>query len=352
MCANPLTHMDVDTLPDGTSGGSANVVSASSGGMKPNVSRYDFKKPKHAAQGYLHNIHTLHTGFAHELADGLSALVRNRVEVRLLGTDQISLREFFARLDNPTCLSVLSMEALSTAWMVDIQPVVLYPIIDCMLGGGQQSGPLITRRPPTDIELRLASHIGDLLCEELRRAWAPVADFRLKLQRIESNPRAMQMACVDDTAVMVRFGVSLGYRKGLMRLCIPGQVLEPYNDRIFKEPKPAEPKPQSLEAIERIGREVVHSRTEIKAWLAETKITMHDLFGLRVGDIITTQKNVNTPVVVTVAGVPKFHARPGAVRGRKAIVIMEPIAEETKPAQESNADNGASEAKSPNTNSN
>ena len=43
-------------------------------------------------------------------------------------------------------------------------------------------------------------------------------------------------------------------------------------------------------------------------------------------DIITTEKDMNTPIVISVEGQPKYHARPGAFKGRKAIRIDEPLA--------------------------
>jgi len=56
--------------------------------------------------------------------------------------------------------------------------------------------------------------------------------------------------------------------------------------------------------------------------LAESKITTGDLLGLRVGDIITTDTDVNQPLEVAVAGAAKFQASPGAFKGRKAIQIQ------------------------------
>ena len=71
---------------------------------------------------------------------------------------------------------------------------------------------------------------------------------------------------------------------------------------------------------------------EVVVELAETKITTGDLIGLRVGDIITTEKDVNTPIVISVEGLPKFHARAGAFKGRKAIRIDEAMASVGPPA--------------------
>ena len=55
--------------------------------------------------------------------------------------------------------------------------------------------------------------------------------------------------------------------------------------------------------------------------LAQTKIGTGELMSLRVGDVITTQKDVKQPVIVSVEGVPKFRAKIGAFKGQKAIMI-------------------------------
>jgi flagellar motor switch protein FliM len=86
------------------------------------------------------------------------------------------------------------------------------------------------------------------------------------------------------------------------------------------------------------------------AQLADTKISTGDLIGLRVGDIITTEKDTNTPILISVEGVPKYHARVGAFKGRKAIRIDEPLAPPTPPAPKTataNEAGGASKASTP-----
>jgi flagellar motor switch protein FliM len=50
------------------------------------------------------------------------------------------------------------------------------------------------------------------------------------------------------------------------------------------------------------------------------------MLGLRVGDIITTEKDIHEPLDVLVQGVTKFRAKPGAHKGRKAIEIAQTIA--------------------------
>jgi flagellar motor switch protein FliM len=79
------------------------------------------------------------------------------------------------------------------------------------------------------------------------------------------------------------------------------------------------------ENIQRISDRLNGAQVEVVVELAETNISTSDLIGLKVGDIIATEKDVQRPLVVSVEGQPKFHAQPGAFKGRKAIQVVGPI---------------------------
>ena len=55
--------------------------------------------------------------------------------------------------------------------------------------------------------------------------------------------------------------------------------------------------------------------------LAETSITFDELQSLRVGDLITTSKSSDEPVLVSVGGSPKFDGMMGSFRGNRAVLI-------------------------------
>ena len=291
--------------------------------MDVEIATYDFKNPKRASRQLRRALQNLHEGFAKSFAASLGTLVRGEVQVKLAGVEQVRLGEFLAGLDNPTCLNLLKAEPLPGNLLLEIQPSILCPILDRMLGGGS-SGPSV-RRPLTEIELRLAGRITNLLCAELHRAWAGVLDLQFELVRVESSARALQADAPHEAVVRIRFDVTFGDRRGRMHLCLPNKAIEPLADKLavgLPAESPGETLPQSARQI---GRAVGGSRAEVKVCLAETRITTSELIGLRVGDIITTRKDVGSPLVVSVQGVPKFHARPGALKGRKAILITAPL---------------------------
>jgi len=285
---------------------------------------YDFKSPKRANRERLRALQNLHEGFAKRLAASLGTLVRSEVEVKLVGVEQIRFGEFLAGLDNPTCLNLLKAEPLPGSLLLEIQPSILCPILDRMLGGGS-SAPS-ARRPLTEIELRLTGRITNLLCAELRRAWASITDLRFEVVRVESSGRALQAVALHEPVVRMRFDLTFGDRCGRMHLCLPNKAIEPIGDKLTID-LPAESPGEggASDSARQIGRAVRSSRAEVKVCLAETRITTSELIGLRVGDIITTRTDVGSPLVVSVQGVPKFHARPGALKGRKAFLITEPL---------------------------
>src|SRR5271169_169451 len=142
------------------------------------VSPYDFKRPERVGKEQMRALQTLHEGFGRNFGASLSALLRKLVEVKLTSVDQLTYSEFIFSLENPTCFNLLKAEPLEGNLILDINPSILYPIIDRLLGGGREMGAL-ARRPLTEIELRLVARITNLFLEELRHAWENVLDLKL-----------------------------------------------------------------------------------------------------------------------------------------------------------------------------
>src|SRR3989304_1558048 len=87
-------------------------------------------------------------------------------------------------------------------------------------------------------------------------------------------------------------------------------------------------KPPTLQSIQQISSQLTGSVVEVGGGLAETHIATSDLIGLQVGDVITTEKDVHLPLVVSIEGRPKFHAEAGVFKGRKAVQVTESISDQ------------------------
>jgi flagellar motor switch protein FliM len=290
------------------------------------VTAYDFKRPERVGKEQMRALQTLHEGFGRNFGAALSGLLRAIVEVKLTSVDQLTYSEFVFSLENPTCFNLLRAEPLEGNLILDINPSILYPIIDRLLGGGKDSGPL-ARRPLTEIELRLVSRITSLFLDEMRRAWANVIELDLSVERVESNPQLVQIVPPNEVVVLISFELTLQDVRGMVNLCIPFNSIERIGNKLSANNWLAYSRRGATpESIQHIGRGLKGALIELVVELAESKITTGDMLGLRVGDIITTEKDIHEPMDVRVQGVTKFRAKPGAYKGRKAIEIDQTIA--------------------------
>jgi flagellar motor switch protein FliM len=308
---------------------SASGGRASARGGKDKVIPYDFKRPERVGKEQMRALQSLHEGFGRNFGAAVSALLRTIVEVKLTSVDQLTYSEFIFSLENPTCFNLLRAEPLEGHLILDINPSILFPIIDRLLGGGRDAEP-VARRPLTEIELRLVSRITQLFLRELQKAWDNVMRLQLQVERVESNPQLVQIVPPNEVVVLISFELTLSDVRGMMNLCIPFNALERFSMKLsannwvgYSRTAP------SPEVAARLQRELDRARVQLIVTLAETSITTADLVGLRVGDVITTDTDVHSPLRVDVEGVTKFMASPGAFKGHKAIQVQRALEPQT-----------------------
>ncbi len=294
------------------------------------VTPYDFKRPERVGKEQMKALQTLHEGFGRKFAAGLSAMLRTIVEVKLTSVDQLTYSEFIFSLDNPTCFNLLRAEPLEGNLILDINPSILYPMIDRLLGGGRE-GTMLARRPLTDIEQRLVSRVTNLFLKEMKHAWENVVELDLSVVQVESNPQLIQIVPPNEVVVLVCFEVALIEVRGIINLCIPYNSFERIGSKLgstswmtYGSRKQATP-----QSIKKISKSVRNLRVNLKVKLAQTKIKMRELLDLRVGDVICTEKRVDSPLLVSVEGIPKYWAKPGTYKGYIAVEIDETIDDPT-----------------------
>jgi flagellar motor switch protein FliM len=320
-----LSAMESHTAKTATAAPAAGVASAL--GARPparpreKVTPYDFKRPERVGKEQMRALQSLHEGFGRNFGAALSALLRSIVEVKLTSVDQLTYGEFVFSLENPTCFNLLRADPLEGNLILDINPSILYPIVDRLLGGGKDAGP-VSRRPLTEIELRLVGRITNLFLQELKHAWDGVLPLKLSVDRVESNPQLVQIVPPNEVVVLISFELTLGELRGMINLCIPFNAIERVSSRLASNSWVTYGKSSSTpETRAALGHRLDAAQVEVVVTLAETKITTADLIGLRVGDIITTDKDIHLPLDVAVEGASKFHASAGAFKGCKAIRI-------------------------------
>lgn len=335
--ADVLDQSEVDALLAAVDSGamnsapSADVASpqvfGGSGSTRPaiDVQTYDFKRPERVSKDQMRALEALHEGFGRNFGAALSGYLRTIIEVTVAHIEQLTYSEFIHSLPNPTCFNLLKAEQLDGQLCLEISPLIIYPVIDRLLGGSN-ADLFIPQRPLTQIEQRLVQRITDRATQHLSEAWSNLTPVTFSVHDFESNPQLVQIVPPNETVVVVGFELKMGNRAGTMSLCIPYNVIEPIMGVLASQNWFSyQRKTGQDDSLRKLTKNVTSAPVDLRAFLASTSIKLSELMSLAPGDIITTSKPANGEVIVQVEGRNKFTAKVGQYRGSKALRIAKTL---------------------------
>ena len=298
------------------------------GGKKPEdieIREYDFKRPERVSKDQMRALENLHEGFARNFGAALSGFLRTITEVRVASIEQMTFSEFTLGLPNPTSFNVLSIGELEGNMCLEISPLIIYPIIDRLLGGSN-ADLFIPQRPLTDIELRLVQKIIDRALGSLSEAWANITPLTFEMEEFESNPQLVQIVPPNEVVVVVGFEIKMGGRAGTMSLCVPYNAIEPIVDKLSNQTWAAYKRNRHNRQLrDRLAGHLDGAKLTVTSILADTRITLNDLMNLHVGDVILTDKPASAPLALSIGKRRKYIGHLCQFKGNRALKIIRPI---------------------------
>ncbi len=289
------------------------------------VRSYDFKRPERVSKDQMRALQTLHESFARNFGASLSGFLRTIVEVKVANCEQMTYAEFISGLPNPTSFNLIQAKPLEGQICLEISPLIIYPIIDRLLGG-TNAELFIPQRPMTLIETRLIGKVTSRGLTALGEAWESIKPITFEITATESNPQLVQIVPPNEVVVVVGFELKMANRAGTMNLCIPYNVIEPIVSDLssqswFNVPKAG----KAVETKQKIAGTLNRAALTVTGLLAETTITLSDLMNLSVGDFITTERSASSPVVLCVEEERAFLANIGQFKGQRALKVMRAV---------------------------
>src|SRR6202049_2112224 len=186
---------------------------------------YDFRRPDRIAKDQLRARHLLHENFARSLASSLSAYLRAYVAVNLASVEQLSFLEFSQCLPSPSCLVSLDMKPFEGAAVLEINPALVFPIIEMLLGGSARS--LIkVNREITEIEQSVLDGLFRITLHDLKSSWHAVTPLEFAIESYETEPQLLRILAPNEAVVAVSLEVRIGDNSGMMNIGIPSIVIK------------------------------------------------------------------------------------------------------------------------------
>jgi len=234
--------------------------------------------------------------------------------------------EFSNALTEGDVLALVNVETKSKAEEI---PVMFYlsttaglTIMDYLRGGdGSAEINVPSDYTYTDVELHLYEDTVADLISVMGNSWENYIPITFNYTRTEVNPTLAQLIGLDEIVVIVDMKLQFSNSSGRMSICLPAMMLA----NVFTEISKQNPgrKVAGEDNSEEIFDSLRDSSLEIVAELAETQLTLDDIYHLNVGDVIDLGRSKDSQVYLGIGGYHWFRGRIGTHKKSMAVRIDE-----------------------------
>jgi flagellar motor switch protein FliM len=290
------------------------------------VSLYDFRRPDRVSKDQMRTLQNLHEGYARQFSTTLTNFLRTFVEIELVSVDQLTYAEFIMSISNPSCIYVFKMEPLDGSAILEINPTLVFFIIDRLFGG--QGRPSEQNRELTLIEQSVLHRIVERGLNDLKEVWEHIGVFSPKIEGYETNPQFVQIAPPGETVILVSLEVRMQNASGLMSICFPYLLLESVISNLSGESWMSSQSTATTETRNVLECEIQELPLTLSTVIGKTNITIRDLLQLQRGDVLVLDKPFESDLNVQIDGKTKMAARSGLIGRKKAIKITKILEKE------------------------
>ena len=314
-----LEQDEVDALLRGLSGGEIEAETHEPVNESGIVS-FDLANQDRIIRGRMPVLEIVNDRFARLCTNALSNALRKRVELNPLSIDMTKFGDFMRSLPVPTSINIFKMDPLRGSAIIVVDARLVFALVEAFFGG-QGSQPKIEGREFTRIEQAIVDRVIKIVLENLEESWRPVHDVSFELVRSEINPQFAAIVPPSDVVVVITFEVELETALGSLTMCLPYATIEPIRSKLH-----ASFQTERLEVdhawVSRLKERLLETPVELKVHFGDTKLSGNQLLRLKVGDVILLNTDTDELLEVTMAGVTKFWAVTGSVKGNRAIQII------------------------------
>ncbi len=323
-----LSQSEVDALLAAVSEGEVGQAEGAATGAPGDdrvVVVYDLTSQDRIIRGRLPQLDVIYEKFMRSFRVSLSSALRKIATLTHASTDFLKFGEFINTLPMPTCMSVLRFNALRGSALLVIESKLAYALVDNFFGGADRPYTKIEGKDFTPIELSIVRKVVDLAIDDLESAWASVEKIDASFVRTEINPQFVGIVPPTDIVIASTFDVELENANGTITLVIPYSTIEPIKQKLSTGFQVESDQTDKKMWTAIIRSQLLETMVNINVNLGQSEITLKELMGLKVGDVIPLDQDTTGEFDILVEGVPKFKSYYGIHHGSVAVQVTRTI---------------------------
>jgi flagellar motor switch protein FliM len=285
------------------------------------AAKFDFRRPDRIPKSQVRAIHLLHDTFVRNVVSSLSAYLRSYLAVNLVSVEQLSYAEFLDGLPSPTCMVSLGLKPYDGNGVLELNPSLVFPILEMLLGGtGKSSGSI--QREITEIEQRLLDGLFRIILNDLREAWRGVTEVDFTIEAMETEPQLLHILAPNEAVVSIGVEVRMGDTVGMMNIAIPSIVIKMMRQKFDQQWSVRKTLPTGAEQARGL-RMLRNAILTLEARLEGPQISVNDFLKLEEGHLLTFDFPIDRAIELTVNGERKYSAQVVSTGKKRACLVEE-----------------------------
>ena len=278
---------------------------------------FDFRRPDRIPKSQLRAIRFLHENFVRSLVSSLTAYLRAYLSGSLISVEQVPYATFLEGLPPQTCMVPLSLLPFGGNALLEINPSLIYPILELLLGGKNTSAK--ANRELTEMERHLLDSLLRLIARDLEETWKGVADVEFKIDSPETGRQLIRTLGPTEAVVAIGMEFRIDDASGMINLAMPSITIKGMVQKFDQHWTAGQTDPSDAEQRQ-VLKMLRRATVEVEPQLVSS-LSVKDLLALEVGSVVVLDHTVNRPVKSNVNGKTKFDGEVVCAGAHRAFLI-------------------------------
>src|SRR6202040_1965563 len=208
--------------------------------------------------------------------------------------EQLSYAEFLDGLPSPTCVVSLGLSPYDGNGILELNPTLVFPILEMLLGGSGKSSVSI-QRDITEIEQRLLDGLFRIILQDLREAWKAVTNVDFTIESMETEPQLVHLLAPNEAVVSIGIELRIGESVGMMNIAMPSIVIKMMRQKFDQQWSVRKTMASDAEQS-RVLRLLRGATLTLEARLEGPRLSVRDFLGLEEGHLLAFDFPVERPI--------------------------------------------------------
>jgi flagellar motor switch protein FliM len=254
------------------------------------------------------------------LQGSLRRIAGDGISIAIDPPASMRMGEYLQQLPAPALLCITRFEGNNAPALAVAGSDLVFSAVELFLGGRSLPIDARPKRPFSAVERTLAERMVRLVLGDLATAFQPIAEIKLRLDRIETLPKFAAVVRDSGGVVVVTVRLQMEGRGGELQLVLPNVSLEPLRDAL-RQAYPGEKLGRDLLWEQHLTQELLASGVRLSAVLDEPQIGLGEMMRWKVGSTLALGATPASPVKIYCGKSPVFMGSMGRHDDRVVVRI-------------------------------